>query len=250
MKNKQPFIPIFFGDFLASTSEWEGEEKGLYILLLCHQWSIGSLPIEPVKLYKLVSYDKDSFINLWKTVSTKFVEIDGRLINLRLEAHRSKAAEISSKRAAAGANGGKVAQAKYKGLLESSEANQQNLLGHPNQSNPNQTNLSIPKSKNKTTALRPKDIDEKVWNDFLVLRRAKKLPLTDSALNGIVREAGKAGLNLQEAIVVCCERGWAGFKAEWFTNPVQRPGVTTFEHSNAAASRAFLGGSHALKTVT
>ena len=28
-------------------------------------------------------------------------------------------------------------------------------------------------------------------------------------------EAKKAGISLQEAMEVCCARGWVGFKAEW-----------------------------------
>jgi hypothetical protein len=54
-----------------------------------------------------------------------------------------------------------------------------------------------------------------IWNDFLTLRRSKKLPITETALSGIAREAEKAGLSLQETIVICCERGWGGFKADW-----------------------------------
>ena len=54
-----------------------------------------------------------------------------------------------------------------------------------------------------------------IWNDFLTLRRSKKLPITETALAGIAREADKAGLTLQDTIVTCCERGWGGFKADW-----------------------------------
>lgn len=53
-------------------------------------------------------------------------------------------------------------------------------------------------------------------SDWLQTRKAKKLPLTQTALDGIRREAEKAGLSLDQAIAVCCERGWAGFKASWY----------------------------------
>ncbi len=58
-------------------------------------------------------------------------------------------------------------------------------------------------------------VDEKLIADWTTLRRAKKLPLTETAINGVQREATKAGLLLADAITICCERGWAGFKAEW-----------------------------------
>jgi uncharacterized protein YdaU (DUF1376 family) len=101
----QPFLPLFFGDFLASTAEWSGEERALYLLALSYQWSMGSLPVDPKRLAKLVDYERRSFDASWDTVSKKFVERDGRLYNLRLEQHRQKSLEVSNKRAIAGANG-------------------------------------------------------------------------------------------------------------------------------------------------
>ena len=55
----------------------------------------------------------------------------------------------------------------------------------------------------------------KLVADFLAVRKAKKLPLTETAVEGIRREAAKAGLTLEAAVRHCCERGWAGFNADW-----------------------------------
>jgi uncharacterized protein YdaU (DUF1376 family) len=63
------------------------------------------------------------------------------------------------------------------------------------------------------------DVDPKVWQDFLQLRAAKKAPLTSTALEGIKREAGKAGWSLNQALTECVVRGWQGFKAEWVNKP-------------------------------
>ncbi len=51
--------------------------------------------------------------------------------------------------------------------------------------------------------------------DFLEIRKAKKAPLTDTAIDGIEREAMKAGITLAAAVKICCERSWQGFKADW-----------------------------------
>lgn len=58
-------------------------------------------------------------------------------------------------------------------------------------------------------------IDSQVASDFLAIRKAKRAPLTATALDGIKREAGKAGITLEDALRVCVERGWQAFKAEW-----------------------------------
>lgn len=59
------------------------------------------------------------------------------------------------------------------------------------------------------------DINPQVAADFRKLRQAKKAAITQTALDGIRREADKAGLTLESALAMCCERGWSGFKAEW-----------------------------------
>lgn len=58
-------------------------------------------------------------------------------------------------------------------------------------------------------------LPEKLIADFIKVRKAKKLPLTETAVEGLQREARKAGLSLEAAVRMCCERGWGGFKADW-----------------------------------
>jgi len=60
-------------------------------------------------------------------------------------------------------------------------------------------------------------IPDALLADYLIVRKAKKAgALTDTALAGLKREAEKAGVTLETAIRVCCERGWQGFKADWY----------------------------------
>ena len=68
----------------------------------------------------------------------------------------------------------------------------------------------------KTRAVAPPDgVSDSVWQDFKALRKTKKAPVTETAINGIKREGEKAGMKLGEVLAMCCERGWVGFKAEW-----------------------------------
>lgn len=72
-----------------------------------------------------------------------------------------------------------------------------------------------PKRK-RTSVARPDGVSEQVWEDFSALRAKRRAPITETALKGIQREADKAGITLNEALSICCERGWQGFKAEWY----------------------------------
>ena len=62
------------------------------------------------------------------------------------------------------------------------------------------------------------DVTQQTKSDFKKLRSAKKSPITQRAIEGIRREAQKAGITLENALIECCERGWVGFKAEWYIN--------------------------------
>lgn len=64
-------------------------------------------------------------------------------------------------------------------------------------------------------ALGEHGVDEQLAADWLTVRRQKRAPLTQTALDGLVREAVTAGIPVVEAVRICVERGWVGFKASW-----------------------------------
>ena len=72
--------------------------------------------------------------------------------------------------------------------------------------------------KNTATAVAPPDgVSQKVWADFLKTRKTK---VTDTAIDGIRREADKAGISLETALETSCARGWQSFRAEWMREGV------------------------------
>jgi uncharacterized protein YdaU (DUF1376 family) len=89
--------------------------------------------------------------------------------------------------------------------------------------------------KPKNTVAPPDGVTELVWQDWLKLRKAKKAAVTQTALDGIEREARKAGISLETALAICCARGWTGFKAEWMQS---KPAP---QDKNLGAARAIFG---------
>ena len=85
--------------------------------------------------------------------------------------------------------------------------------------------LAPPRTKRATQIEKPSGVSEQVWDDFLALRKAKRAPLSATALATIVKEAEKAAMHIEEALTECVTRGWQSFKAEWikpksaFTQP-------------------------------
>ena len=59
-------------------------------------------------------------------------------------------------------------------------------------------------------------VPAQLFSDYMAVRKAKKAgPLTTTAINGLIREAEKAGKTIEEAVTICCERGWQSLRADW-----------------------------------
>lgn len=72
-------------------------------------------------------------------------------------------------------------------------------------------------------------VDEQVARDWLDVRKAKRAPLKQTALDDVVAEAHKAGISVAEAVRICAARGWQGFRASWnWRDDV--PQGRTFDH--------------------
>lgn len=96
-------------------------------------------------------------------------------------------------------------------------------LGNP-EHNPEETQVESSPSPSPSQSSKKKTtpegdmldgIDPQVAKDFRALRAKLRSPITTTAMKGIEREAARAGMSMQDALQVCCERGWRGFKAEW-----------------------------------
>lgn len=93
------------------------------------------------------------------------------------------------------------------------------------------TNNHKPKKEKATGVACPDGLSESLWNDFLTLRRAKKLPMTKTALDGLEAQGAILGWTLGQTINECINRGWGGFKASWIqkeqaSNPADRIRMT------------------------
>lgn len=85
-------------------------------------------------------------------------------------------------------------------------------------------------------------VDGVVANDWIQHRRTIKASPSLTAIDGIVKESERAGISLSDALAMCCQRGWRGFKAEWIADkPIN--GKTQYQINQEATARAFFGSS-------
>lgn len=54
-----------------------------------------------------------------------------------------------------------------------------------------------------------------IVDDFLTVRKAKRAPLTKTALDRLTAQATKAGISAAEAVEICAIKNWQSFDASW-----------------------------------
>ena len=65
----------------------------------------------------------------------------------------------------------------------------------------------------------PEGVSQQVWDSFVKQRKTKKAQVTDLVINGIKKEADKAGWTIDMALNEIIVRNWVSFKAEWVAKP-------------------------------
>ena len=211
------------GDFIKDTYYLTNEEVAIYLKLIWLYYDTekplpNDLPLLTTKVNAKTK--EDIVLNLLKLY---FVLKDDCWVQFRCEqtiTEYQKQLEAASK-------AGKASAAKRKSNATSTAVQQPlndstTSVQLTNNHKPITNNHNI---KTKATAPKvatPDGVSDSVWNDFLILRKAKKMAVTSTALKGLVREATKANKPLEEVLAICCERGWGGFKAEWVAEQTQK----------------------------
>lgn len=235
------FMPLYTGDYLRDTQHLSMLEHGAYLKLLMYCWDQkGPAPHDERKLMGICNARSKEEIGAMQSVLMEyFVRMDDGWHNVRLTKELQKAEAIGYNRAEAGRLGGLARAAKQAKTRDSSNCQASakhepsNCLANakhvPVTPTPTPTPTTTPKNTNTHTRfaarvyLSGKGVDDQLITDWLAIRKDKKLTPTLAAMETIEAEAVKAGKTLPEAIRICCENAWGGFKASWLTS--QRSGA-------------------------
>jgi len=83
------------------------------------------------------------------------------------------------------------------------------------------TNNHKPIKDKATVVATPDGVSSSVWDDFVKHRKTKKAQVTQLVIDGIQKEADKAGFSLEDALKETVLRNWQSFKAEWFQPKIE-----------------------------
>jgi uncharacterized protein YdaU (DUF1376 family) len=208
------FLPLYTGDYLRDTRHLSPLKHGIYVLLLMHCWDQrGPVPIDEQEAAGVANCrSQDEIEALRYVLSRFFTRMDDGFYNHRMQKEIERSQSISHARSEAGRRG---YEARAKQLPSKSQAiaKQVHLPPPPPPSPPPSPQPRERQRHASPTA--PRDVDAQVWVDWTALRKAKRAAVTATAIAGIRKEAAKVGMSLEDAMRMSCERGWAGFKAEW-----------------------------------
>lgn len=228
----EQWMPLYIADYLGDTMHLTAEQHGAYLLLLMAAWKRGGhVPDDDDQLAIITRMGNRWHTHAAAIVRAFFSQRDGMLWSTRIESELVKAKANTAKKSAAGKAG---AAAKWqKDGARNGDPMATALRGQCQSYAPSPSPMSLPtgkehkRSRAVVLAERPDDVPESTWADFQAIRKAKRAPLTTTALDGIKREAAKAGMGLHDALALCCSRGWQGFEASWIAKgqPASRPPI-------------------------
>ena len=218
-------------EWVSNTAHLTHNEESAYLRLICYYYdSERPLPHDDLSMiFRKCRINED----LGKSLMLEFFRMDA---SLGAWVHDRCDREIEKYRA-------KHEQASRAGKASAeSRLNARSTTAQPIKNQESRIiNQESKNQKTKATVVAPPDgVSDSVWQDYLSVRKAKKAALTPTALKGIEREARKAGIPLEDALRICCERGWAGFKAEWIKDHIDKMPIRGVD-KNLAAARAIFG---------
>ena len=246
------YVQFHVGDWDSSTRLLSPMEKGIYIDLLMLYYSL-ERPIMRSECDRIARAYADEERHALNYVLERFFTLDGDVYrhhrcDAEIEAVRAKS-EKASKSAKARwqkeKQSVKVAQKEHLYMQDACKTdanamrtqcerisersadamltnNQEPITNIDNPLNPpsqgEAPDGASVKPKRKWQGLmtdRPDDVPAADWDQWIQIRKLKKLPVTDLAIEKMREEAKSAGLTLDQAVRKCIESGWGGFKASY-----------------------------------
>ena len=213
-------------DYRKDTGHLSTIEHGIYRQLIdWYYLDEQPIPLETQVVTRRLRLGSDDLIFVKNVLADFFQKTVKGYVHKRIEFEIKEYHQQADKNKANGKRGGrpKKTQSVISGLPDES------------QNNPNHKPLTINHKPNKsaTDVATPDGVSSEVWDSFVKQRKTKKAQITQFVMDGIAREAEKAGKTMEEVLQEIVSRNWVSFKADWivpkqsFANKFDVSHVTT-----------------------
>lgn len=98
-RNRSHWFAFYADDYIAGTRDMTAQARGVYVDLLCYQFTHGDIPADDRKICRIAGIFPDEWEEVRDEVLEKFdAQEGGKLRNHRMESEREKREEIRQKR--------------------------------------------------------------------------------------------------------------------------------------------------------
>lgn len=241
------FVQFHVGDWEAGTRLLSPTEKGAYIDLLMLYYSL-ERPLMRSECDRISrAYAPNEKDALEYVLCRFFVEVNGSYSHKRCDAEirscREKSQKASesakarwnkrseqTKRSSARANSiqnecESDASAKRTQCERMCERNTDAMLtnnhkpitnNHKEEKKETKKKSAAPKAPKAAPVEKPEGVSDELWAEWYAHKKRKSGSVTQRMLDGLIREAGKAGITVAEAMEYQLEKDWTGFEADWY----------------------------------
>ena len=221
------FYPFHVGDYAAHTRHLTMMEDLAYRRLL-DAYYLGERPLNGCVSDVARSVGMVEHLEAVGYVLKTFFQHDGdQFSNKRCDAELAHYLDKKEKNSSAGKASAQRRLAKRATSVDIPSTDVQPTMNHE------PVTKNHKKTEEKKTA--PEGVSDSVWLDFQKLRVKQRAPVTATVMAGIQREADSAGLTLEAALQLCCERSWRGFKAEWVADKPGKAIAPTYRERDRLA---------------
>jgi len=198
-------LPLFTDALLADTGHLSDEEFGRYMRLMVICWRSPQcrIPNDKTWISKRLRLDPLQYDSEVASMIEEFFTSDRNFLTQKRLKKEWKYVFVKRRKNRA------AAKSRWNKEKTPCERNAPSPSPSPSPS------PTVSKKKKNSILRKPESVCESVWQDFLSHRKAKKAPLTETAIKGIIREADKAGWTLENALIETCASGWQSFKAKY-----------------------------------
>jgi len=221
--SKRPSFQFYPSDWLRDTAlrSCSTGARGLWMDMICHMHEgnpygylkVGDKVILPANLARMVG-ESVEVVEEWlqelKEANVYDIATDGSMCSRRMIRDEN----LRQIRAAGGKLGGNP------NLKSTDKVNLEDNQEVKQKSTPSSSSSSSSSKEKPNDVERPDDVAEDLWIDFKKHRVAKNAQVTNRVINGLRKQATKAGLNLSEAMEMMIVNNWQGFNADWVKKSV------------------------------
>ena len=241
-----PYLPLYVQDFLTDEklADCSASANGVYIRLMCilHKSEhYGKILLKQKykqnenmclnfasMLVRQMPYSMSEIHDgLEELLDNKIIEIEGDYL---LQKRMVKDGELSEKRAVAGQKGGKKSLGICLSKIPSKSKSKNISKSEANSENENDIDIENEYNIKKFSFLKELlsiGVERNIAEEWIKVRKNKKLTQTETAFRKTKKEIEKSGLSANDCITICVERSWGGFKAEWIEREIPAQTHTT-----------------------